>query len=55
MVIQLRFEVSDDELHRSLVIRKARGCRHSPRVHDLRIGDSGIAVTVRSSTTRGPP
>lgn len=54
-VIQLRFEPTDDELRRSLVIRKARGCRHSPRLHELRITDDGIVLTTRGSPSQTGP
>jgi len=48
-VIQLRFEEAEGELHRSLVIMKARGSNHSPRVHDLKITDHGIVLGSRKS------
>ncbi|MFO7609969.1 MAG: circadian clock protein KaiC [Candidatus Krumholzibacteriia bacterium] len=54
-VIQLRFEVVDDDLLRSLVIVKARGCRHSHRVHDLQITDDGILLSPRRSPARAAP
>ncbi|RJO66052.1 MAG: circadian clock protein KaiC [Myxococcales bacterium] len=43
-VIQLRFEEIQSELKRSLVVLKARGSKHSPRFHDLRITDNGIVL-----------
>ena len=46
-VIELRFELSGDTLERSLLIRKARGCDHSPHVHDLSITDRGIVLARR--------
>jgi circadian clock protein KaiC len=48
-VIQLRFDLVDDDLLRSLVIIKARGCRHSHRLHDLQITDDGILLSPRRS------
>jgi circadian clock protein KaiC len=48
-VIQLQFELVNDDLLRSLVIMKARGCRHSHRLHDLRITDDGILLSPRRS------
>jgi circadian clock protein KaiC len=54
-VIQLRFEPIEDELQRSLLIRKARGCRHSPRLHEMRITDDGIVLTARSSSPTSVP
>lgn len=52
-VIQLRFELADDDLRRTLVIMKARGSRHSHRLHDLTITDDGIRLGPRPSGTTG--
>jgi circadian clock protein KaiC len=52
-VIQLRFELADDDLRRTLVIMKARGSRHSPRLHDLHITDNGIRLSPRRSRATG--
>lgn len=54
-VIQLQFELVDDELTRSLVIMKARGCRHSPRLHDLQITDNGILLSPRQALANAAP
>ncbi len=49
-VIQLRLELTEDELLRSLVIRKARGCHHSTRLQVLRLTNDGIVLTPRGSS-----
>ena len=54
-VIELRFELCGDRLERSLLIRKARGCHHSPDVHDLNITSRGIVVATRRSADDTPP
>ncbi len=54
-VIQLRFEEFQDELRRSLVVMKARGSKHSPRVHDLVITDDGIRLGLRNSPASDGP
>jgi circadian clock protein KaiC len=54
-VIQLQFELVDDDLRRSLVIMKARGCRHSARIHDLLITDDGIVLSPRRSPAGAAP
>lgn len=54
-VIQLQFEMVDGDLLRSLLILKARGCRHSHRLHDLRITDDGIRLSPRSSPADAAP
>ena len=55
-VIQLRFEETRDELHRTLVIMKARGSNHSPRIHELDITDHGIVLSSRrASAGSGSP
>jgi KaiC/GvpD/RAD55 family RecA-like ATPase len=54
-VILLRFELVDDDLLRSLVIIKARGCRHSHRLHDLQITDDGILLSPRRSPASAAP
>ena len=54
-LIQLRFEAAQDKLHRSLVILKTRGGKHSPLVHDLRITDHGFVLGFRKSSAGGIP
>lgn len=54
-VIQLQFELVDDDLLRSLAIIKARGCRHSHRLHDLQITDDGILLSPRRSPAEAAP
>jgi circadian clock protein KaiC len=55
-VIQLQLELVDDELQRSLLILKARGCRHSHRRHDFQISDDGILLSPgRSPAGAAPP
>ena len=54
-VIQLQFEMVDDDLLRSLLILKARGCRHSHRLHDLQITDDGIVLSPRRSPASAAP
>jgi circadian clock protein KaiC len=54
-VIQLQFDPVDDDLLRSLVVIKARGCRHSHRLHDLRITDDGILLSPRRSPADAAP
>jgi circadian clock protein KaiC len=43
-VIQLKYEVTANELQRRLVVLKARGSKHSPRFHALHITDNGIVL-----------
>jgi len=45
----------DDDLLRSLLILKARGCRHSHRLHDLQITDDGIVLSPRRSPASAAP
>jgi circadian clock protein KaiC len=55
-VIQLQFELVDDDLRRSLLIMKARGCRHSHRLHHLQITNDGILLSLgRSPAGAAPP
>ncbi|MFO7655109.1 MAG: circadian clock protein KaiC [Candidatus Krumholzibacteriia bacterium] len=54
-VIQLQFELVDDDLRRSLAIIKARGCRHSHRLHELRITDDGLLLSPRRSPAGAAP
>jgi circadian clock protein KaiC len=55
-VIHLQFELVDDGLRRSLLILKARGCRHSHRLHHLQITDDGILLSPgRSPAGAAPP
>ncbi|MDO9694763.1 MAG: circadian clock protein KaiC [Candidatus Latescibacteria bacterium] len=54
-VIQLQFELVDDDLQRSLLIMKARGCRHSHRLHHLQITDDGILLSPGRSPAGAAP
>lgn len=54
-VVQLQFELVDDDLQRSLVIIKARGSRHSRRIHDFFITDDGISLSPRRSPAGTAP
>jgi len=55
-VIHLQFSLVDDELRRSLLIMKARGCRHSHHLHHLQITDDGILLSPgRSPAGAAPP
>jgi circadian clock protein KaiC len=54
-VIQLWFEAAQDELHRSLVVLKARGSKHSPWIHDLCITDNGIKLASRKMLAANSP
>lgn len=54
-VIHLQFELVDDDLRRSLLVMKARGCRHSHRLHHLEITDDGIVLSPRPSPAGAVP
>ena len=52
-LIQFQFETDQDELHRSLLVLKTRGGKHSPRVHNLIITDHGFVLNPRKPSAGG--